>query len=998
MAIPFYQSIDLNSLQLLNFVVHSSSSSPSSPKAGMMWWKSDESLLNVYQDSNWLRLIKGPSSSTNNNIPQWNGTTGDKLKNGLSLSTTISSPGVDTAIPTEKAVRTIIDNIWTSLPTASESVKGGIKVGSGLSMDGEFLNVDETTFDLSNYYNKSEINAFFEGESYGKKQVDWARITSKPSTFTPSSHTHGSITNDGKIGSVSNLVLTTTTLGVITTSSRSGIDSRTSFPPEAHTHDDLYLALTIWNQMFSLEESSGTYYIKAKLDLLGEKGIAAYTSADPSIPSIWDSIPFATTTTKGVIIVGDGLNISEGVLSVDGDIFSLTNYYTKTEIDDFFEGEASGKKQVHWDRITSKPSTFTPSSHTHGSITNDGRIGSTSNLVLTTTTNGVINTTSRNGIDTRDFNALYLALSVWNQMFELANDGTTDYIRAKLDILGDKGIAAYTSATPVVPSIWDNIPYATTTTKGVIIVGTGLSITDGVLSATGTGVGSVTSVGLSVPTGFSVANSPITSSGTLALTFSTGYSLPTNAKQQQWDEAYSITSQGSTVGTNIFKLTNPSAIRFLRLNADNTVSALSDSDFRTAIGAISGTHTHGLARHQLHAPAFIDSTTNSTNFRTKLFGSNVTGYELSVARLQAMPDFLTGFANYGTMIAWGGWDTHGFLYMNHSSARAKIGGGSNDNILWSSELVLDNTTQTISGAKTFTSPIRMMKSSYVSGSVVDSLLTYSTDPFGLLTRLYSNGAVGLQAQRENDDNELFPLTLQPLGGSVGIGTTIPASSSLLDVRGDVVIGSTTDNTTDTKQLTIQSNGHAGIVLRGDLTNASGEPGGTFIRFSQENDVIQSIISSVQQTGYDGSGAAYAGTIINGLLIGTKYSTPLMFGTNTNVRMTISSTGAVSMTSTLTVSSTVTATNFIGSSDIRYKHNIQPIKSSFEDVVFNQFTFKSDLENRVRYGVIAQELEKTHPELVYTDDKGYKSVAYTDLLIGKIHELEIKVKELERRLS
>jgi len=41
----------------------------------------------------------------------------------------------------------------------------------------------------------------------------------------------------------------------------------------------------------------------------------------------------------------------------------------------------------------------------------------------------------------------------------------------------------------------------------------------------------------------------------------------------------------TTVGGNLLRLTNPSVIRFLRVNADNTVSALSDSDFRTAIGA-----------------------------------------------------------------------------------------------------------------------------------------------------------------------------------------------------------------------------------------------------------------------------------------------------------------------------------------------------------------------------------------------------------------------------
>lgn len=41
---------------------------------------------------------------------------------------------------------------------------------------------------------------------------------------------------------------------------------------------------------------------------------------------------------------------------------------------------------------------------------------------------------------------------------------------------------------------------------------------------------------------------------------------------------------GTTIGQSMFTLTNPSAITFPRFNADNTVSALSASDFKTAIG------------------------------------------------------------------------------------------------------------------------------------------------------------------------------------------------------------------------------------------------------------------------------------------------------------------------------------------------------------------------------------------------------------------------------
>lgn len=48
----------------------------------------------------------------------------------------------------------------------------------------------------------------------------------------------------------------------------------------------------------------------------------------------------------------------------------------------------------------------------------------------------------------------------------------------------------------------------------------------------------VTSVGLTMPTGFSVSDSPVTSSGTLQVSFASGYSLPTTAKQSNWDTAY----------------------------------------------------------------------------------------------------------------------------------------------------------------------------------------------------------------------------------------------------------------------------------------------------------------------------------------------------------------------------------------------------------------------------------------------------------------------------
>lgn len=75
-------------------------------------------------------------------------------------------------------------------------------------------------------------------------------------------------------------------------------------------------------------------------------------------------------------------------------------------------------------------------------------------------------------------------------------------------------------------------------------------------SGGGGGTGSVTSVAMTVPTGLSVSGSPITSSGTLAVGYASGYSIPTTAKQTTWDN-----KQDALVsGTNIKTINNQSIL------------------------------------------------------------------------------------------------------------------------------------------------------------------------------------------------------------------------------------------------------------------------------------------------------------------------------------------------------------------------------------------------------------------------------------------------------
>jgi hypothetical protein len=184
--------------------------------------------------------------------------------------------------------------------------------------------------------------------------------------------------------------------------------------------------------------------------------------------------------------------------------------------------------------------------------------------------------------------------------------------------------------------------------------------------------GTVTSVAMTVPTGLSVAGSPITSAGTLAVSYSSGYSIPTTAKQTEWDTAYAERQQwdggatnlvaatgrtslgATTVGGNFFTLPNPSAITFVRINADNTVSTLDAPTFRTAIGAGVGSgDVVGPSSATDNAVARYDTTTGKLIQNSLVLiddTGSVTGVNALTAESLTVNDNSTlGFSNTDTL-------------------------------------------------------------------------------------------------------------------------------------------------------------------------------------------------------------------------------------------------------------------------------------------------------------------------------------------------------------
>lgn len=97
-----------------------------------------------------------------------------------------------------------------------------------------------------------------------------------------------------------------------------------------------------------------------------------------------------------------------------------------------------------------------------------------------------------------------------------------------------------------------------------------------------TNKGTVTSVGLTLPTGLTCAINTITTSGTFAVTFASGYSIPTTTKQSSWDSAVSVKHSHS----NKSVLDGITSTKVTRWDSAYDWYALITTDEETADGVI----------------------------------------------------------------------------------------------------------------------------------------------------------------------------------------------------------------------------------------------------------------------------------------------------------------------------------------------------------------------------------------------------------------------------
>jgi len=170
----------------------------------------------------------------------------------------------------------------------------------------------------------------------------------------------------------------------------------------------------------------------------------------------------------------------------------------------------------------------------------------------------------------------------------------------------------------------------------------------------------------------------------------------------------------------------------------------------------------------------------------------------------------------------------------------------------------------------------------------------------------------------------------------------------------------------------------------------------------------------------------AGTVADGTnFIGTTDPVDFVIKTNSAEKMRVTSGGNVGIATTapseklevcgnvkiigtINASGVITPSNgaITCSSDLRYKKDITPLANTLDNIMklrgVNYFWKQEEFpekyfNDKKQIGVIAQEVEKIYPELVFTDKTGFKSVDYsrfTPILIEAFKELNAKHEQLQ----
>lgn len=137
--------------------------------------------------------------------------------------------------------------------------------------------------------------------------------------------------------------------------------------------------------------TSGTFNI-ARIPNLDASKITSGTIDIARLPkgSLERLIKVADQTARYALTTDD-VQLGDTVQQLDTGVMYVVTDDTKLDsADGYTEFTAGAASSVPWTGVTGKPADYTPASHTHGNITNDGKVGTTANQPLITGTGGAV--------------------------------------------------------------------------------------------------------------------------------------------------------------------------------------------------------------------------------------------------------------------------------------------------------------------------------------------------------------------------------------------------------------------------------------------------------------------------------------------------------------------------------------------------------------------------------------------------------------------------------
>lgn len=180
----------------------------------------------------------GRSTLTANTVLVGNGTTAVTLASRSGIDSRTAFPVADGSITNAKLAN-----------VPANTVKGRTSTtGAPVDLTATQLTAlvsGATTTNAGKVFLSESDSLQNDGDSVITEQVLLGLMGTSNTKIAFGNHTHGNITSLGAIGTTANLVAVTTTSGVLTTQSRSGIDSRTAFPT---TYANITGTVPTWNQ------------------------------------------------------------------------------------------------------------------------------------------------------------------------------------------------------------------------------------------------------------------------------------------------------------------------------------------------------------------------------------------------------------------------------------------------------------------------------------------------------------------------------------------------------------------------------------------------------------------------------------------------------------------------------------------------------------------------------------------------------------------------------